>query len=168
VLDEARTLGVETVIMPWLPHPPENASDADAIVARILEAGRSIRDGGLRFGYHNHDFEFGPAGLWDKLVASGIDLEPDVGWIKVAGHDPIQELEQLKGRILLVHAKDVRRDGDGWIDVVAGDGELDFAAVAQAAQEGGASHLVVELDTPSDDPVEDARRSLNTLREAMS
>ncbi|WP_028063564.1 sugar phosphate isomerase/epimerase family protein [Solirubrobacter soli] len=168
VIDEAQTLGVDTVIMPWLPEPPENASDADEIVARIVAAGQKIKDAGLRYGYHNHAFEFGPADLWGKLVASGIDLEPDVGWIRIAGRDPITELNDLSGRILLVHAKDVRPDGDGWIDVVAGDGELDFKAIADAARQGGASHLVVELDTPSDDPVEDARRSLNTLREAIA
>jgi sugar phosphate isomerase/epimerase len=168
VLEEARTLGVETVVMPYLPEPPENASEADDFVARIVAAGEPVKAAGLRYGYHNHDFEFGPAGLWGKLVASGIDLEPDVGWIKVAGHDPVEELENLSGRVLLVHAKDVRPDGDGWLDVVAGDGELDFKAIADAARAGGASHLVVELDTPSDDPVEDARRSLNTLREAIS
>jgi sugar phosphate isomerase/epimerase len=167
VLEEARTLGVGTVIMPYLPDPPENASEADAFVTRIVAAGEPVKAAGLRYGYHNHAFEFGPADLWGKLVASGIDLEPDVGWIRVAGHDPVQQLEDLKGRILLVHAKDVRPEGDGWIDVVAGDGELDFKAIAEAAQAGGATHLVVELDTPSDDPVEDARRSLATLREAI-
>ena len=62
----------------------------------------------------------------------------------------------------------MRPEGDGWLDVVAGDGELDFKAIADAARGGGASHLVVELDTPSDDPVEDARRSLVTLREAIA
>jgi sugar phosphate isomerase/epimerase len=168
VIEEARTLGVGTVIMPYLPEPPENASEADEVVGRIVAAGIKVRQAGLRFGYHNHDFEFGPADLWGKLVASGIDLEPDVGWFRIAGRDPVKELEALAGRILLVHAKDVRPEGDGWLDVVAGDGELDFKAIADAARNGGASHLVVELDTPSDDPVEDARRSLNTLREALS
>ena len=63
--------------------------------------------------------------------ASGLDLELDVGWLRVAGHDPVAELEAHAGRLLLVHAKDVRPDGDGWLDVVAGDGELDFKAIAR-------------------------------------
>jgi sugar phosphate isomerase/epimerase len=167
VLDEARTLGVSTVIVPWVPTP-ENDSEADQVVGRIVAAGVTVRDAGLRFGYHNHAFEFGEVDLWSRIVASGLDLELDVGWLRVAGRDPVAELERHAGRLLLVHAKDVRPDGDGWIDVVAGDGELDFRAIAQAAKAGGASHLVVELDTPSDDPVEDSRRSLNTLREAIS
>ena len=53
------------------------------------------------------------------------------------------------GALLLVHAKDVRPEGDGWLDVVAGDGELDFQAIAAAARggrreppRGGARHAV--------------------------
>jgi len=167
VLEEARTLGVETVIVPWVPTP-ENDSAADEVVGRIVEAGAAVKDAGLRFGYHNHAFEFGPVDLWSRIVASGLDLELDVGWLRVAGRDPVAELEQHAGRLLLVHAKDVRPEGDGWLDVVAGDGQLDFRAIARAATAGGASHLVVELDTPSDDPVEDARRSLETLKEAIA
>lgn len=167
VLEEARTLGVETVIVPWVPTP-ENDSAADEVVGRIVEAGAAVKDAGLRFGYHNHAFEFGEVDLWSRIVASGLDLELDVGWLRVAGRDPVAELEQHAGRLLLVHAKDVRPEGDGWLDVVAGDGQLDFQAIARAAAAGGASHLVVELDTPSDDPVEDARRSLETLKEAIA
>jgi sugar phosphate isomerase/epimerase len=166
VLEEAAALGVETVIVPWVPTP-ENAFEADAVVGRIVAAGARVRAAGYRFGYHNHAFEFGAVDLWGRIVASGVDLEPDVGWLRVAGRDPVAELERHAGRLLLVHAKDVRRDGDGWLDVVAGEGELDLRAIAAAARAGGASHLVVELDTPSDDPVEDARRSLAALRAAL-
>src|SRR4051794_19786714 len=55
VLEEARTLGVDTLIVPWVPAP-ENASAADALVARIVAAGVGVREAGFRFGYHNHDF----------------------------------------------------------------------------------------------------------------
>ena len=167
VLAEARALGTETLIVPSVPTP-ENDSEADKLVGRIVAAGARVRDAGLRFGYHNHAFEFGEVDLWSRIVASGLELELDVGWLRVAGRDPVAELREHAGRLLLVHAKDVRPEGDGWIDVVAGDGELDFKAIADAARAGGASHLVVELDTPSDDPVEDSRRSLATLREAIS
>jgi sugar phosphate isomerase/epimerase len=166
VLEEARTLGVQTLILPWVPAP-ENASEADALVTRIVAAGERTRAANYPFGYHNHAFEFGEVDLWSRLVATDLDLELDVGWARIAGHDPLAMLEELSGRILLVHAKDVRSEGDGWIDVVAGDGELDWPAIATASAEAGASHLIVELDTPSDDPVEDARRSLATLQAAL-
>jgi sugar phosphate isomerase/epimerase len=162
VLDEARTLGVQTLVVPWVPAP-ETDEEADALVARVVAAGELARGAGHRFAYHNHDFEFGEPDLWSRIIASDVDLEPDVGWLQVAGRDPVTELNALGGRVGLVHAKDVRRDGSGWRDVPAGDGELDFAAIARAAESSGATHLVVELDNPSDDPVEDVRRSLENL-----
>ena len=39
-------------------------------------------------------------------MASGVDLEPDVGWLHVAGRDPAKELAALHGRCPLVHAKE--------------------------------------------------------------
>jgi sugar phosphate isomerase/epimerase len=165
VLEEARALGVETLIVPSVPAPA-SAEAADELVARLLAARATVTDFG--FAYHNHHFEFGEVDLWSRLVAAGLDLEPDVGWLRVAGRDPVAVLGELAGRIPLVHAKDVRRANGGWEDVVAGDGELDWAAIARAAEAGGARHLVVELDNPSDDPVDDAARSLATLREVAS
>ena len=120
-------------------------------------------DAGFGFAYHNHDFEFGEHGLWERIVASGVDLEPDVGWLRVAGHDPATVLAELRERCPLVHAKDVRRTADGWEDVVVGEGELDWPAIAAAAEAAGATRLIVELDNPSADPVDDVARSLATL-----
>jgi sugar phosphate isomerase/epimerase len=65
-----------------------------------------------------------------------------------------------------VHAKDVRRAGDGWEDVPAGDGELDWPAILAAADDAGTEWIVVELDNPSADPVADVARSLTALRAA--
>ena len=166
VLEEARALGVETLILPWVPTPESDAA-ADELVARIVAAGAKTRAAGYPFGYHNHAFEFGEVDLWSRLVATDVDLELDVGWLRIAGHDPVATLEALAGRVLLVHAKDVKQTTDGWLDVVAGDGELDWNAIARAAEAAGASRLIVELDTPSADPVDDARRSLATLEAVL-
>ena len=165
VLADASTLGTGTLVVPPVP-PPADAAEADALVARVVGAGGIAADAGLGFAYHNHDFEFRPlpgGDLWDRLTAAGLDHEPDVGWLRVAGRDPVAVLGELAGRCRLVHAKDVRRTADGWEDVPAGDGELDWARIATAARAAGASWLVVELDNPSDDPVGDVARSLRTL-----
>jgi sugar phosphate isomerase/epimerase len=171
VLEEAGTVGAPTLVVPWVPAP-EGAAAADELVARIAAAGAAVEGAGLGFAYHNHDFEFSPLDggddLWSRLVAAGLDLEPDVGWLRVSGRDPVTVLKELAGRCPLVHAKDVRRTADGqWEDVVAGDGELDWPAIAAAAAAAGARRLVVELDNPSADPVDDVARSLATLRAAL-
>ena len=160
VLEEARVLTVETLVVPSVPEPSD-AATADALVARLVEAAGHVLDAGFGFAYHNHAFEFGGEhGLWERIVASGVDLEPDVGWLHVAGRDPATELAALHGRCPLVHAKDVR-DGR---DVVIGDGELDWPAIVEAARDAGAARLVIELDNPSQHPIDDVARSLATLQ----
>jgi sugar phosphate isomerase/epimerase len=171
VVEAARTLGTGTVVVPSVP-PPATADEADATVARIEAASEVATGAGLGFAYHNHDFEFRPlddgSDLWSRIVAAGLPHEPDVGWLLVAGRDPVAVLGELAGRCPLVHAKDVRRKADGsWEDVIAGDGEIDWRAIAAAAAAAGVSHLVVELDNPSEHPVDDVTLSLATLRDAL-
>ncbi len=127
---------------------------------------------GLGFAYHNHDFEFrvldDGSNLWGRIAAARLPQEPDVGWLLVAGLDPVTVLGELAGRCPLVHAKDVRRKADGtWEDVIAGDGEADWPAIATAAEAAGATHIVVELDNPSQHPVDDVALCLATLRDAL-
>lgn len=171
VVAAARTLGTGTVVVPSVPAPA-TAAEADATVERIRAAHRVATEAGLGFAYHNHDFEFRPlddgSDFWSHLVAAELPHEPDVGWLMVAGRDPIAVLGELEGRCPLVHAKDVRRTVDGtWEDVIAGDGDADWPAIARAAQSAGATHLVVELDNPSEHPIDDVALSLAALRDAL-
>jgi sugar phosphate isomerase/epimerase len=171
VLEEAAALGTSTLVVPWV-EPPASAAEADAVVARIAAAAAMTADAGLGFAYHNHDFEFRPlddGDLWSRLIEARWDLEPDVGWLRVAGRDPVAVLGELHDRCPLVHAKDVRRTEEGnWKDVPAGDGELDWTAIGAAARAAGADWLIVELDNPSSDAVADVARSLETLRAALA
>ena len=171
VLAAAETLGIETLVLPWI-EPPETAAAADATLARIVAASEVATGGGLGFAYHNHDFEFRTlddgSDLWSRITAARVPQEPDVGWLLVAGRDPVTVLGELAGRCPLVHAKDVRQKADGtWEDVIAGDGEADWPAIAAAAVAAGATRIVVELDNPSEHPVDDVALCLATLRNAL-
>ena len=171
VLAAAETLGMGTLVLPWVP-PPETAAEADAIMERIVAVSELVTGGGLAFAYHNHDFEFRAlddgTDLWSRLTAARLAHEPDVGWLLVAGRDPVAMISELEGRCPLVHAKDVRRKADGsWEDVIAGDGDVDWPAIARAAAAAGARRIVVELDNPSENPVDDVALSLATLRDAL-
>jgi sugar phosphate isomerase/epimerase len=171
VLETAEILGTPTLVLPWI-TPPETAAAADETVARIVAASEVATGGGLGFAYHNHDFEFrvldDGTDLWSRITAAGVPQEPDVGWLLVAGRDPVTALGELAGRCPLVHAKDVRQKADGtWEDVIAGDGEADWPAIAAAAIAAGATRIVVELDNPSERPIDDIALSLATLRDAL-
>jgi sugar phosphate isomerase/epimerase len=171
VAEAAATLGTPTIVLPWV-EAPETAEQADALVPRMVAASEVAAGAGLGFAYHNHDFEFraleGGGDLWSRIVATELALELDVGWAMAAGRDPVTLLGELAGRCPLVHAKDMRRRADGaWEDVIVGDGEGDWAAIVAAADAAGATRLIVELDNPSEHPVDDVTLSLATLRNLL-
>jgi sugar phosphate isomerase/epimerase len=170
-IEDALALGVQTVVVPWV-QPPETAAAADETVERIVAASEVATAAGLGFAYHNHDFEFRAledgTDLWSRIGAAQLPQEPDVGWLLVAGRDPVAAIAELAGRCPLVHAKDVRQKADGtWEDVIAGDGDIDWPAIVAAAEAAGATRIVVELDNPSEHPVDDVALSLATLRDAL-
>ncbi len=172
VLEEASVVGAGTLVVPSVPRP-SNGVEADALVTRLVEVAAAVTEAGFAAAYHNHDFEFqalaGGSDLWSRILTTDLSLEPDVGWLRVAGRDPAATLSELCGRCALVHAKDVRQRTDGgWDDVPVGTGELDWPAIVSAAIAAGASRLVVELDHPSADPIDDVARSLETLRAVLA
>ena len=93
--------------------PPETADEADATRRADRRGVRVATGAGLGFAYHNHDFEFRAlddgSDLWSRIAAAELPHELDVGWLRVAGRDPVTALGELAGRCPLVHAKDMRR-----------------------------------------------------------
>lgn len=170
----AKTLGMETVIVPWI-HPdlrPKDAGGWRALGARLQQAGAPIRAEGLNFGWHNHDFEFvkTPEGVipQDALFEGGPDLkwEMDVAWVVRGGADPLAWIDAHKHRLVAAHVKDIAPKGenlaeDGWADV--GHGTVDWKTIMAALRAAGVSNFVMEHDNPSDD-ARFARRALASVK----
>ncbi|SEM95521.1 Sugar phosphate isomerase/epimerase [Loktanella fryxellensis] len=157
----ARALGIQKVIVPFI-MPDQRPTDADGWTAfgkRLAAAGQPIRDAGLQFGWHNHEFEFKalPTGELpiDLILAhDGVDFEFDVAWAAVAGHDPADVIAQYGSRIIAAHVKDrapqgENADQDGWAD--AGHGTLDWPGHFAALKAAGGDLFVMEHDKPVDD-----------------
>ncbi|MBQ2261281.1 MAG: sugar phosphate isomerase/epimerase [Loktanella sp.] len=170
----AKDLGIGKVIIPYLAAEdrPTDSAGWTAFGKRLAAAGKPVQDAGLVFGWHNHAFEFDttPEGdiPLDLIAAAAPDLmlELDLGWVRVAGHDPLAWISKYAGRLTAVHVKDIAPDGvavdeDGWADV--GHGIQDWAAIHAALQAAGVDHYVVEHDNPSDD-MRFARRSLAAVQ----
>jgi sugar phosphate isomerase/epimerase len=168
----ARTLGTQKVIVPHIAADgrPSDTAGWEAFAKRLAAAGKPIQDAGFTFGWHNHDFELADLGggvtPLDLIAAAGVDLELDLGWVRVAGHDPVAWIQKYADRIMAVHIKDIARDGeavdeDGWADV--GYGIMDWAAIKPALDAAGISHYVVEHDNPKDH-TRLATRSLATIK----
>ena len=166
-LDGARTVGADTVIVPWA--DPERFADADAIgaLARELnEAAARAAGRGLRFGYHNHAFELalvgGRTGL--EALADALDpavlLEVDTYWAAVGGQDVPALLGRLGDRVRYLHVKDGPVTKDDPMTAV-GAGRMPVAEILAACP--SAEWHVVELDRCATDVLTAVRDSLDWL-----
>lgn len=169
----AKTLGIESVILPFL-TPEQRPVDADGwqkLGKRLSGIGKPVRDAGLGFGWHNHDFEFTPCqdgALPIECLMEAcpeIELELDLAWVHVAGKDPVSWIEKFSGRILAAHIKDRAAKGDnpeedGWADV--GYGVMDWVRIAAALNAAQVPRYILEHDNPSDHE-RFARRSLASV-----
>ena len=169
VVAEMQALGCEYAIVPSMPQDRRDDRGRALEAAELFNHwGERCRAAGLRFGYHNHAFEFAPLDggtLFDLLVAntdpSLVALELDLFWAHDAGVDPVALLGQLGGRVPLVHVKD-REAGDERADAPVGDGILPWDRLLEASAAAGAQWYIVEQDHPKN-PLDDVRRSLQYL-----
>lgn len=161
VAAQAGELGIRYLIVPAIP-PEARPTDLEGWrqLGRELGAMQEAlakRDVGL--GWHNHEFEFRPVANGrfplDIILdaAPGLFWEADIGWIHVAGEDPLAWLEKHRERIKAVHIKDVappgeKADEDGWATV--GEGVIDWRRLLPAIEATGADLLVLEHDNPAD------------------
>jgi sugar phosphate isomerase/epimerase len=155
----AHVLGVEFVIAPYLSpeRRPNDRSGWIALGERLARCRDTIARDGLRFAWHNHDFEFAPLpdGSYpiEHILSADLFWEADLAWVTLGGADPIAWISRYRGRIPLVHVKDVapagaRTDEDGWADV--GEGVLPWPALWSACAAAGAEVMIAEHDNPND------------------
>src|SRR4051812_2947701 len=60
-LDAAREIGHEWAVIPWLDESQRTPAMFAALPDRMNHMAQMAKTVGMRLGYHNHDFEFGPA-----------------------------------------------------------------------------------------------------------
>jgi len=158
-LEAAATVGHHWVIVPWI--PPEERRPGP-LAERFNRAGAAARAAGLRFAYHNQEYDFAPLvrephydlglppTLYDWLASeTDIDLELDVYWVIKGGGDPLTYLERYPGRFPLVHVKDsAGAPSHRMVDV--GSGTLDFRAILARRRQAGIRHCFAEHDEPAD------------------
>jgi sugar phosphate isomerase/epimerase len=164
----AKTVGADTVIVPWA--DPERFAGKDAIseLARELNEGAAkAADHGLRFGYHNHWFELesvigGVTGL--EMLADALDpgviLEVDTYWAAVGGQDVPTLLGRLGDRVRYLHVKDGPVTREDPMTAV-GTGRMPVADILAAAK--FAEWHVVELDRCATDMLTAVDDSLKWL-----
>jgi sugar phosphate isomerase/epimerase len=165
VIKEAQAFGAQQVMCAWIPHEGRfSRTDVDRAVPIFTQAGRAMRDAGLRFLYHVHGYEFqqGADGtLFDALATQTetgvVDFQMDVFWVVHGGASPVELFAKYPGRFPSTHLKDMRKGvkaGDPTgrapddTSVPLGQGMVDIAGVLRAANQAGVKLHFIEDEHP--------------------
>ena len=135
------------------------------------EAHAFAAQNGLQLYLHNHWWEFEPVDgdaipyyvLLERLDPS-ILFEIDTWWVKVAGQNPAQILEDFGPRAPLLHIKDGAVINTEGPMVAVGQGLQDFPAIAEAGA-GYTDYMIIELDDCDTDMFEAIAQSYTYLEE---
>jgi sugar phosphate isomerase/epimerase len=168
VVEQARVLGVPRLVVPWADRPPDGAG-VEALAEQLAALRERVAAAGFPLSYHNHGHELEPLAdgtiTLDVLAAvPGLELELDLGWLWVAGADPVARLARHAGRVPLVHAKDF---ADRETSAPVGDGVVGYERIVPAARDAGVEWLIVEQEEHAGDPLDSTARSAEGLRRLL-
>ncbi len=181
-LDDAKAKGFKYVVCPYIAPADRGGVDMIKKLADTLnKAGAKCKAAGTQLCYHNHAFEFEPVkggkgNLLDVLMESTdpalVGLEFDIMWAAVGGTDPIEVLKKYKGRIPLMHVKDlapnitVRYNEKVPKEAFkeAGSGILELPKILRTAEANGTKHFFVEQDQTPGDPMASLKQSIAYLK----
>jgi sugar phosphate isomerase/epimerase len=163
VVEDLQTIGAEWGIVPWVAPDDRSQESLKGIAAQFDGFAARLMEAGLKFGYHNHDFEFTTTSadgktVFDQMIEITtpglVHFELDAFWAAVGGHDPARLIAANPDRIALVHLKDgILDDLASGKDVPFGEGSLDWDGILAASRAAGVEWYVTEQDTPNPDDI---------------
>ena len=174
-VDDAAAMGQQYVISPWLDDTyRKNYDDLKGYMEVFNKSGELCKKSGMKFGYHNHDFEFSQK-LNDMKVFDIIlqNTDPtlvaqqlDIGNMYHAGGIALDIMKQYPGRFELMHVKDEIKAAKGemggeYESTILGAGILPVKDIIDLGKKnGGTQHFIIEQEsyqgkTPVDSIKED-------------
>ena len=162
-VEDAAIAGEMYVISPWLDESlRQNYDDLLAFLDVFNKSGELCKKSGLKFGYHNHDFEF-KYSLNGKLIYDIIldNTDPDlvlqqidIGNMYGAGGRALEIVQKHPGRFASMHVKDEIKAknkgemGDNYESTVLGKGVLPVKEIVDVFKEkGGTTEFIIEQES---------------------
>ena len=174
-VEDAAVLEQEFVISPSLDEKSrKTADDLKRMMDVFNKCGELCKTHGMKFGYHNHDFEFrdklGGQSIYD-LILENTDPELviqqlDIGNMHGVGGRAMEVIGRFPGRFPSLHVKDEIASKDGEMggdheSTILGKGLVDVKKILGLAKSvGGTKHYIIEQEsyqgkTPLDSVKED-------------
>ncbi|WP_438945272.1 sugar phosphate isomerase/epimerase family protein [Sediminibacterium sp.] len=157
-IEDAAIVGQELVISPSLESGLRKSKDD---LLRFMEVfnkcGELCKKSGMRFGYHNHDFEFtqmmGEETMYEVMLnntdPSMVTQQFDMGNLYGTGADALAIVKKYPGRFVSMHVKDEikRANGNGYESTILGKGVQKVKEIIdEGLKNGGTIHFIVEQE----------------------
>ena len=179
-IEDAAEAGQRYVISPWLDESLRHDMDGlKRFMEQFNKCGELCKKSGMKFGYHNHNFEFstkvGDSDLYDFILKNTdpelVAQQMDVGNMLGAGGIALDLLKKYPGRFELMHVKDeIKSDTgqgmDGYDSTILGTGVMPVKdIVKEARKNGGTSQFIIEQESyQGKDPFDCVKIDLQTMK----
>lgn len=174
LIEEQKILGSKLTAIGAMPGEFRNPDGLKVFCEGMEKAGAAMRKEGLSLGYHNHSFEFARVGetgprllerLYQLTTPQNVWAELDTYWVQHGGGDPCVWIRKFKGRMPLIHFKDMGILNDKQVFKEIGEGNLNWPGILTACKESGVQYYCVEQDECNGrDPFECLATSLRNLK----
>jgi sugar phosphate isomerase/epimerase len=162
-VEDAAVLGQKWVISPWMDDSMrKNYDDFRKYMDIFNKSGELCKKSGMKFGYHNHDFEFSQKLNGEKIfdiIMKSIDpklvaLQLDMGNLYNGGAVALDVMNQYPGRFEIMHVKDEIQAKGGtekYESTILGQGIVNTQKVVELGKnKGGTKCYIIEQESYGD------------------
>ncbi|OFX62418.1 MAG: xylose isomerase [Bacteroidetes bacterium GWB2_41_8] len=161
-VEDAATLEQLYVVSPWMDESMRKTYDD---LERYMEVfnlcGELCQKSGMKFGYHNHDFEFGEELngmkifdiMMQKLDVNKVVMQLDIGNMYIAGAKALDVIGQYPGKFEMIHVKDEIAVGTTgkYESAILGKGIIPVKEVLDICRKsGGTKVFIIEQEAYQD------------------
>lgn len=175
---DAAVLGQQYVVSPSMDESMRSKYDDFRKLMDVFnKCGELCHKQGMKFGYHNHDFEFSEKLNGEKLfdiMMKSMDpkmvvVQLDIGNLYNGGAIAIDVVNQYPGRFENVHVKDEIKATGGtekYVSTILGEGIVDAKKVIDTATKiGGTKCYIIEQESyQGKTPLESVKRDLEIMK----
>lgn len=161
-IDAHKRAGMKFIVTPWMPTPT-SLEELSQYCDYYNQIGEKCNAAGIKFGYHNHNFEYKEIEdriMYDYMLENTdpdkVFFQMDVYWTKQGGYDPVEYFNNYPNRFKLLHIKDEKELGGS-------DSVMDFDNIFKNIDQSGVEYLIVEVEHYNFEPLESIKMSIDYL-----
>ena len=150
-IDVHKRAGMEYIVTPWM-GTQRDLKDLQVYCDYLNEVGARCKAAGIKYGYHNHAYEFEKTEgevMYDDLLQHTdpelVFFQMDVYWTVIGKASPVDYFKRYPGRFKMLHIKDEWEVGQS--------GMVGFEPIFKNAELAGLENFVVEIERYSYDDI---------------